>query len=165
MYSELTLKGLSHSGYNQLDTDAALRASAVRLFERMLVARKPSRFNFIASTPKLLKSLADVELKPTRQHHGGLQLVSMQSIVGSEGRTLDFNANFRPCAPYLENRWVNLAIAMMNAVPLPPVELIRIGDGYYVRDGHHRISVARAFGQEDIMAAVTVWELPEDNSR
>ena len=42
---------------------------------------------------------------------------------------------------------------------LPPVALIRSGDIYYVRDGHHRISVARAFGQMMVEAAVTVWKI------
>ena len=42
---------------------------------------------------------------------------------------------------------------------MPPVELIQVGQVYYVRDGHHRISVTKAFGQEHIDAEVTVWEV------
>jgi hypothetical protein len=42
---------------------------------------------------------------------------------------------------------------------LPPVVLVQVGDVYFVRDGHHRISVARALGQLDIEAEVTVWHL------
>jgi hypothetical protein len=42
---------------------------------------------------------------------------------------------------------------------MPPVELIRVGDVYFVRDGHHRVSVARALGQAYIDAEVTVWEV------
>jgi hypothetical protein len=42
--------------------------------------------------------------------------------------------------------------------PLPPVELIQVGSVYFVRDGHHRISVARAMGQQEIEAVVTVWQ-------
>ena len=41
----------------------------------------------------------------------------------------------------------------------PPVELIQVGDLYFVRDGHHRISVARAMGQEAIEAKVTAWHV------
>jgi hypothetical protein len=44
-------------------------------------------------------------------------------------------------------------------VPLPPVSLIQVGDRFYVRDGHHRVSVARALGQQYIEADITVWEL------
>jgi hypothetical protein len=44
-------------------------------------------------------------------------------------------------------------------VTLPAVDLIQIGDVYFVRDGHHRISVGRAMGQEIIDAEVTVWEV------
>jgi len=43
--------------------------------------------------------------------------------------------------------------------PLPPVELVQVGDVYFVRDGHHRISVARTVGQRDIEAEVTVWHV------
>jgi hypothetical protein len=42
---------------------------------------------------------------------------------------------------------------------LPPVSLVQVGDEYFVRDGHHRISVAKAFGQETIEARVAVWEV------
>jgi hypothetical protein len=52
-----------------------------------------------------------------------------------------------------------MAAAKMRGVALPPVELIQVGDIYFVRDGHHRISVARAFGQEQVDAEVTVWDV------
>jgi hypothetical protein len=52
---------------------------------------------------------------------------------------------------------VNIAAAWEMGTPLPPVKLIQIGDLYFVRDGHHRISVARAMGQEAIEAEVTAW--------
>jgi len=50
-------------------------------------------------------------------------------------------------------------------VTLPLVDLVQVGDVYFVRDGHHRISVARAFGQESIDAQVTVWEVARPLSR
>jgi hypothetical protein len=51
---------------------------------------------------------------------------------------------------------LNIAKLRLEGRPLPPVELIQVGDSYFVRDGHHRISVARAFGQTAIDAQVTV---------
>jgi hypothetical protein len=57
-----------------------------------------------------------------------------------------------------------VAKARLKGVTLPPVELIQVGDVYFVRDGHHRISVARAFGQEHVDAEVTVWEVTESLS-
>lgn len=58
----------------------------------------------------------------------------------------------------IDERWVNVMLARQAGVPLPSVEVIQIGEAYYVHDGYHRISVARALGEECIQAEVTVWE-------
>jgi hypothetical protein len=91
-------------------------------------------------------------------HYGGTRAVPIAQIRGSEGRCDDFDAEFRPLRSYTKGRWVSIALAWQKGVALPPVELIQVGDAYYVRDGHHRISVAKAWGQENIDAEVTVWE-------
>jgi hypothetical protein len=100
---------------------------------------------------------ADASLGSRR--HAGLRSVPISHIRGSEGRSDDFDAEFRPLKAHNRWRWVNMAAAKMRGVVLPPVDLIQVGDVYFVRDGHHRISVARAFGQEHIDAEVTVWEV------
>jgi len=92
-------------------------------------------------------------------HHAGIRAVLMSRIRGSEGRCEDFDAQFRPLRSHTMDRWVRVAKAHLQGVSLPPVVLIQLGEVYYVRDGHHRISVARAFGQEGIDAEVTVWEV------
>ena len=51
-----------------------------------------------------------------------------------------------------------MAAAVQTGQHLPPVELIQVGSAFYVRDGHHRISVARVLGQVTIEAEVTVWD-------
>jgi hypothetical protein len=91
----------------------------------------------------------------------GLQSVSIDMICGSEGRSVDFDVTFRPLQTRTWDRWRAIALAWQRGETLPPVELIRIGARYYVRDGHHRISVARAFGQPYIDAQVTVWQVDE----
>ncbi len=102
-------------------------------------------------------------LKANASLHGaryaGLRSVPIRHIRGSEGRCNDFDAQFRPLRTHNWSRWVGLASAWLRGAVLPPVELIQVGDIYFVRDGHHRISVARAFGQEQIDAEVTVWEV------
>ena len=65
----------------------------------------------------------------------------------------------------MSKRWLGVARAALRGEHLPPVDLIRAGDVYYVRDGHHRISVARALGQREIDARVTVWEQPRPRSQ
>jgi hypothetical protein len=93
------------------------------------------------------------------QHSLGLQTVPLAQIRGSEGRTTDFDAAFRPLADHSRGRWVSIARARLADEPLPAVELILVDDMYYVRDGNHRISVARALGQQQIDAQVTVWDV------
>lgn len=92
------------------------------------------------------------------QHYAGIHSVPLERIKGSEGRGQDFDKSFCPTSYHTQERWVSVAYARMQGLPLPPVQLIQAGDAYYVRDGHHRISVARAMGCAHIDAEVTVWE-------
>jgi hypothetical protein len=89
----------------------------------------------------------------------GTRPVPIDRILGSEGRGKDFDTGFRPLGTHTRGRWVRVAEAMYMSVALPPVELIQVGDIYFVRDGHHRISVARALGQTKIEAHVTLWRV------
>ena len=89
----------------------------------------------------------------------GSQSVALDQIVGSASRSQDYDADFRPLSAHLRQRWVKIAALRLMNVSLPNVELIQIGDAYYVLDGHHRISVARALGQKFIDAQVVVWHL------
>jgi hypothetical protein len=88
----------------------------------------------------------------------GVQTVPIRKIRGSEGRCSDFDEHFRPLRKHTKRRWVNMCCAWLDGVVMPPVDLVLVGDEYYVRDGHHRISVARALGQQHIEAEVTAWE-------
>jgi hypothetical protein len=89
--------------------------------------------------------------------YAGLHLVPVAQIYGSEGRRADFDADFRPLKTYNRDRWVRVAVAHSQEVALPAVELVQVDDRYFVRDGHHRISVAKMMGQQEIEAEVTVW--------
>ena len=60
---------------------------------------------------------------------------------------------------HTRSRWLSIAAARLNGQAIPAVELIKAGDTYAVRDGHHRISVARALGEDYIDTRVTAWEL------
>ena len=91
-------------------------------------------------------------------HYAGLQTVAIDRILGSEGRCQDFDPGFQPLQSHSKERWLRIAAAQLMRMPLPPVALVRVGDRYFVLDGHHRISVARAMGQSEIDAEVTVCE-------
>jgi hypothetical protein len=100
-----------------------------------------------------LKTLSRYSQVATRRTAGTV-IVPLQKIVGSEGRGEDFDANFHPLKPYNRKRWIGIAAARWMGAPLPPVELFQVGEVYYVRDGHHRISVARAMGELTIEARI-----------
>ncbi|MDR2518327.1 MAG: transcriptional regulator [Spirochaetaceae bacterium] len=93
-------------------------------------------------------------LKPKRQVYLGMQAVPLTHIVGSEGRCRDFNRHFFPRSEFLRSRWERVDQARLEDIPLPPVALYEIGGVYFVRDGNHRVSVARSQGIEMIDAEV-----------
>lgn len=102
-------------------------------------------------------SLEDIRarLNVRGQRYLGLQPVPLDKIVGSEGRYGDFDRRFLPRSEQLEARWSSIDQAMQAAVELPPVDLYKIGDIYFVRDGNHRVSVARQKDMAFIDAYVT----------
>jgi hypothetical protein len=87
----------------------------------------------------------------------GVTLVPLSAIRGSENRARDFDAEFRPLQEHDKPRWIGVMRAMNSGMPMPPVDLIRVGEHYFVRDGHHRISVAKWLGMKEIEAEVTMW--------
>ncbi len=91
--------------------------------------------------------------------YSGIQGVDIHKIIGTEGRAADFDLDFHPMEEESRERWVNMTLAYLLGIPLPPVELIRVGDVYFVRDGHHRVSVALALGQKAIDAEVITWRV------
>jgi hypothetical protein len=91
----------------------------------------------------------------TGQTDHGLQIVPLDAIVGSVDRTVDFDRGLRPTSARLRSRWERIAAAQRRGEALPPVSLYKIGDLYFVRDGHHRVSVAKSLGRADIDAYVT----------
>jgi hypothetical protein len=108
-----------------------------------------------------LESLERVlsERRVRGSHYGGMRPVEIGQIRGSEGRSEDFDAKLRPLKGHTRGKLMSVALARLKGVVLPVVELAQVGNDYFVLDGHHRISVARAFGQESIDAAVAVWEV------
>ncbi len=89
------------------------------------------------------------------QSYLGLREVEVNKIVGSMGRYRDFDRAFLPIQTGTRDRWISVDSAHIEQVPLPPVDLYKIGEVYFVRDGNHRVSVARGRGQIMIDAFVT----------
>jgi len=89
-----------------------------------------------------------------QKNYLGLQEVPLENIRGSVGRFDDFNAAFLPRKEFLQERWQNVEVAMLEG-KTPPVDLYQVGQDYYVMDGNHRVSVARQRGLDTIEAYVT----------
>ncbi|NOH02746.1 MAG: ParB N-terminal domain-containing protein [Chloroflexi bacterium] len=95
--------------------------------------------------------------------YAGAKPIPIARIRGSENRTQDFDADFHPLSNHVKTRWMKIAAVWQFNVTLPPVELIQVGEDYFVMDGHHRISVAREMGQKYIDATVTTWRVDDDS--
>jgi hypothetical protein len=91
----------------------------------------------------------------TGERRLGEQVIPLDSIVGTVGRAREFDRSFRPTSQRVRERWERINLAQRRGTALPPIDVYRIGDMHFVKDGHHRVSVARALGQRDIAAYVT----------
>jgi len=125
-------------------------------------------WSMLTGRSRRLLDLAGVEanVRIDARYEAGLEAVLIERIRGSQGRTNDFDRDFHPLQEHSRHRWLSVATAWRQGKPLPPVDLIQVGDVYFVRDGHHRISVARTVGQKAIDANVIVWHVdgPSDRS-
>ncbi len=84
-----------------------------------------------------------------------LEDVPLDAIVGSVDRYQDFSRGFLPRMDSDRDRWVGVKLAMTGMAGVPPIEVYRLGDAYFVKDGNHRVSVARQLGAPTIQAVVT----------
>jgi hypothetical protein len=91
----------------------------------------------------------------TGERRLGEQLIDLDSIVGTVDRSRDFDRAFRPTSPRVRERWQRINLAQRKGQAMPPIDVYRIGELHFVKDGHHRVSVARALGLSDISAYVT----------
>jgi hypothetical protein len=107
-----------------------------------------------------LMSFDDIKtrLRLREESYRGLQDVPLDRIVGSVGRYRDFTSSFLPKNNEMQERWSRVYAQVSGMEGTPPVELYKIDDVYFVRDGNHRVSVARQIGAKTIQAHVT--ELP-----
>lgn len=93
--------------------------------------------------------------------YAGKRMVKVSEIRGttSTSRSNDFTADFQLKARHSKSRWDGVAQAWNRLAKMPPVALVQVGNTYFVQDGHHRVSVAHAYGQAVIEANVTVVTL------
>ena len=90
----------------------------------------------------------------------GLQEVLLGQIAGSVGRYYEFTRAFLPRQDYLQDRWQRIEQLVATGHDMPPIELYQVGQVYFVRDGNHRVSVARQYGVSSLKAHVWQYETP-----
>jgi len=95
------------------------------------------------------------KLKPQGTSVRGLMDIPLDSIVGSLGRYADFTRDFLPRQDTNQDRWARVKLAASSTIGLPPIDVYKLGEAYFVKDGNHRVSVARQNGAEFIQAWVT----------
>jgi hypothetical protein len=102
----------------------------------------------------LLPFSAVRDLNPTSERYGGIRAIPLSQIVGSVDRYRDFDHYFLPRLDHSLDRWASVRRAGLEGIELPPIQVYQVGDVYFVKDGHHRVSVARRTGQQFIDAEV-----------
>jgi hypothetical protein len=85
----------------------------------------------------------------------GLRTIKLDTIVGTVDSRRDFDRHFRPTSSRVRERWERLALAQRRGEPIPPIDVYRVGGLHFVKDGHHRVSIAIANGLTAIDAYVT----------
>lgn len=99
-------------------------------------------------------------LYPSSENYGGVRSIEIENIVGSVDRYRDFDHYFLPKVTENLGRWVGVRQASLEGKELPPIEVYKVGDIYFVKDGHHRVSVARNAGQKYIDAEIIELNVP-----
>lgn len=154
--------------WNEPSRSIAIHKQSYALFNRIMLKGFVRRF----ITGLLRKSHELFSLScllqngtPLNAMEIGLRTVPFQRVVGSENRCKDFDDKFIPLSERNHQRWLRISDMFIKGETIPAVELIQIEQFYFVRDGHHRISVARALGKNFIDAKVTVFQLSENASQ
>ncbi len=111
----------------------------------------------LTGAPDQLLSFEEVrqKLKIQGWSERGLQDIPLEAIIGSVGRYTEFTRDFLPRSEVSADRWARVKMATTSLRGLPPIEVYKIGDAYFVKDGNHRVSVARQVGAPSIQAYVT----------
>lgn len=141
--------GSSFRSENSLFQQANLRARLHLIWTK--ITRKYFRLKVLND------SLKNVEVENSA--YAGLQFIPISQIRGTENKESEFDRAFNPLQERNRVKWQELARKKMRGIDLPPVELVKVGDIYYVRDGHHRISVSRWLGQTFVDAEITVLKI------
>ena len=155
---QLVARVLRRLGGRRLSTPSPRAQGALEFEEERQEARRTDLASALTGrTKKPVPPLAEVVKAAgvVGQEERGVQEIPVDKITASERPTPDFNASFLPRRRRVQQRWVELFALMEKGVELPPIKVYQVGDVYFVKDGHARVSVARHLGWQTIKAEVT----------
>lgn len=129
-----------------------MRARRSQVMARLAnrLRRGPDDVNLMLPFDEVVAALGRVS-----ERYLGLQTIKLSTVVGTVDSRRDFDRRFRPTSSRVRARWERLALAQRRGEPMPPIDVYRIGDLHFVKDGHHRVSIALTQGQKTIDAYVT----------
>jgi hypothetical protein len=128
---------------------ARRRQAMSRITQRLM--REPDDINMILPFSEVIAAVG-----MEGEQYIGLQTIALDTIVGTVDGHRDFDRRFRPTSARVRERWERIALAQRRGESMPPIDVYRVGSLHFVRDGHHRVSIALATGQTTIEAYVTV---------
>ena len=138
-------------------SNVAARSDFARERRRQALAKISARLRFEPDDVSVMLPFDEVvaALGRRAQTDLGIREIPLDSIVGTvDRRRGQFDRHFRPASAATQSRWERIAAARRRGEDMPPIEVYKIGDLYFVEDGHHRVSVAHSLGDEDIEAHV-----------
>lgn len=141
------------TGFPRVDAENDFQRQRRRAVLAQLSARlrrEPDDVSIILPYDEVIAALGYESERPI-----GLRVIDLDTIVGSVDRTRDFDRRFRPTSGRIRERWERIAVAQRRGESMPPIDVYRVGELHFVRDGHHRVSVAHALHLDSISAYVT----------
>ena len=155
----------AETGFPRADVaDDFQRARRREVLSRLAhrLRREPDDVNLILPFDEVVAALGR-----KGERNLGLRTIALDTVVGTVDSRRDFDRHFRPTSSRVRERWERLALATRRGESIPPIDVYRIGDLHFVKDGHHRVSIAIATGQQVIDAYVTevLTTVPADGIR
>lgn len=99
-------------------------------------------------------------VRPSSSHYLGIRDVPVAAIIGSENRSAYFGEDFLPLFRWMDKRWLIVRDKLLSGELTEPIQVFEYGGYYFVRDGNHRVSVAKTENIEFLSAEVTVLDIP-----
>src|SRR5512138_660003 len=132
---------MSPNPYNFHNAILDFQAARKRASIQEILARLQGKSNQLLSYDEVAE-----KLKLHARSERGMRNIPLDAIVGSVGRYTDFTRTFLPLRANDQERWARVKAAMEEGAGLPPIEVYKVGEVYFVIDGNHRVSIARQLG-------------------